>query len=266
MLSVPRDILKQCIFIHLDKKDRRSLWSTCKKLYSLYSPYERVNYAPVINGKRKCGKCGMFIFEGRYKSHCTRCILPDINAKILEKYRPSKFARPMPENVTTKDVDIYLEKYGCELCGSLHFNPQKINRKNDIEHPYIKCNDCGKGITKNSRGCLNCGFWCLMISCFYCQQDYLECSKHICLTPLEQWIVFLRAQNMYFGFYYDKFSVKIHSNYIVAFGRDGVIIHWYLVNRKTYKECLDFNYGSGIHFIVNEDTSQFELLDVKIIE
>ena len=150
MLTVPHDVVKNHLLIYLGKKDRRSLGGTCKSLYSMYTPRARINYRPLINGKRKCEYCNMFVFENRYKSHYTRCFKLYLKSFIYEPW----------EEVPQKVINQNISSESCDLCDSLHSRPQKNCYHVNIEHPYIKCNVCGKGITGMSKGCLQCKFYC----------------------------------------------------------------------------------------------------------
>lgn len=236
--SVPLDVIKNFIVPNLDKNSFMAFISTCTRYYNAYTPLKRLQIfqtkkfeIQVVDGKLKCYYCDLPIRQDRYESHIKRCI---------------------PNSLK------------CILCECVGMTPQigKIQT-----HPSISCLECGKGISKQSIGCLQCEiFYCGYNRCNWCQDTFISCRKHICSSdPVDRWYRMLYGARLggshmnCFGIMYESRRLIFSRNRIIGktiFGNNvSCFVNWIVVDsEKLDGKIPNVDNGYDIFFIVDKDS------------
>lgn len=176
------DIYNLLLTKYLPPRDRYSLIKTCKKLYSLYTPYERrmlfAGAEPIVKAYdhpdfKECPICKMFVKKFKYVKHFNKCTTVVEKRKIcidcleLEGYNHVCNSNKRCEKCYRWSITgggyshfCMLKSHKCS-CGGLHFFGQflkyceicggkldKLSCPFDIprctKHPLFICNVCGE--------------------------------------------------------------------------------------------------------------------------
>ena len=241
--QVPLDIVKSFIIPNLDAKSFMAFVSTCKRYNGLFAPLDRLKmmhekrriYPKESDGKLVCFSCKAAVFVERYEVHINR------HASRMD-----------------------LKK--CIRCHSIGMMPQKDIR---MEHPYIGCDNCGKGISNQSDGCIHCGiFSCRTTKCEFCRELYLSCDKHICsYDPVKRWTYMLKRTSVCFRIsYMGGFVTSANRICAITSFPTGLslFVYWIIFDRETLDDRIPaVENGYDIYFIVDKDA--LDLSDKNLI-